>query len=55
MKSWCDLSWREKQKIEGGDVNSFNYSEGYSFQVKQKVQEGIEKTNEKKNQSQSVQ
>lgn len=47
MKSWCDLSWREKCKIEEGDVNEFDYSSGYTFQVKTKVSEGKEKKQDK--------
>ena len=42
MKSWCDLSWREKCKIEEGEVNSYSYSSGYDFNVKKKVEEGLE-------------
>ena len=41
MKSWCDLSWREKCKIESGEVNPLSYSSGYSFDIKTKVKEGI--------------
>jgi len=41
MKSWCDLSWREKCKIKSGEVNSFSYLSGYTFDVKTKVQKGI--------------
>lgn len=37
MKSWCDLSWREKCKIQEGKVNSFKYLTGYTFDVKTKV------------------
>ena len=40
MKSWCDLSWREKCKIEDGDVNSLSYLSGYDFNVKTKVKKG---------------
>ena len=47
MKSWCDLSWREKRAIEDGDVNELSYQSGYSFDVKQKVDEGKEKEAEK--------
>ena len=43
MKSWCDLSWREKCKIESGEVNPFSYLSGYDFRVKTKVQEGLDK------------
>ena len=43
MKSWCDLSWREKCKIEEGNVNEYSYLSGYSFDVKTKVKEGKEK------------
>ena len=43
MRSWCDLSWREKCKIESGKVNKFDYLTGYTFQVKTKVREGKEK------------
>ncbi len=39
MKSWCDLSWREKRKIEDGDVNPYSY-QCCSFRVKTKVKEG---------------
>jgi len=42
MKSWCDLSWREKRNIEEGKVNSLSYQTGYEFIVKQKVAEGKE-------------
>lgn len=42
MKSWCDLSWREKCKINNGETNSFKYLCGYDFRVKTKVREGIE-------------
>ena len=42
MKSWCDLSWREKGKINNGDVNPHKYHT-YSFRVKTKVREGIDK------------
>ena len=40
MKSWCDLSWTEKQKIEEGEAEEYKYSTGYTFQVKTKVKEG---------------
>lgn len=40
MKSWCDLSWREKCKINDGDVNPYSY-QCCSFRVKTKVEEGI--------------
>lgn len=40
MKSWCDLSWREKCKIRDGDAPRFKYLTGYAFQVKMKVIEG---------------
>jgi len=43
MKSWCDLSWREKRRIEEGEVNTFHYCSGYDFRVKRKVEEGQEK------------
>jgi len=43
LKSWCDLSWREKCKIENGEVNKFDYLSGYDFRVKTKVREGKEK------------
>ncbi len=46
-KSWCDLSWREKQKINDGDVNPLNYLSGYDYRVKVKVREGKEKKDEK--------
>ncbi len=49
MKSWCDLSWREKCKIEEGNVNGFSYLTGYSFQVKTKVRKGKEKKENEKN------
>ncbi len=45
MKSWCDLSWREKCKITNGEVNKFNYLSGYDFRVKTKVREGVERKN----------
>lgn len=48
MKSWCDLSWREKCEIEEGDTNSFKYLTGYTFQVKTKVQKGKEEKRRKK-------
>lgn len=35
--------WGEKCKIEEGDVNPLTYLTGYSFDVKSKVQEGIER------------
>ena len=40
MRSWCDLSWAEKCKIEDGEAREFEYSYGYSFNVKQKVRDG---------------
>lgn len=40
MKSWCDMSWAEKQAIREGRVNRHSYSNGYSFDVKQKVKAG---------------
>ena len=43
MKSWCDLSWREKCEIKEGDVSNFKYSTGYTFDVKAKVREGKNK------------
>ncbi len=43
MKSWCDLSWREKCRIKSGGVNSLSYQSGYDFRVKAKVQEGLNK------------
>jgi len=46
MKSWCDLSWREKCEIEEGNVPDFKYSTGYTFDVKSKVREGKEKKEE---------
>lgn len=46
MKSWCDLSWREKCKINEGEVNSFSYLTDYDFNVKSKVQEGLAKKEE---------
>lgn len=48
MKGWSDLSWREKCKIKNGDVASFKYLTGYTFEVKQKVREGKEKKEIKK-------
>jgi len=48
MKSWCDLSWREKCKINEGEVNSFKYLSGYDFRVKTKVRDGIERKSKKK-------
>lgn len=47
MKSWCDLSWNEKCKIEEGRINSFSYQSGYTFQVKNKVEEGVKNKIEK--------
>lgn len=47
MKSWCDLSWREKCKINEGNVSSLKYLSGYSFQVKTKVREGKERSKKK--------
>lgn len=44
MKAWCDLTWREKCKIEAGDVSPLKYQTGYTFEVKSKVRKGIEKT-----------
>ncbi len=51
MKSWGDLSWREKCKIRDGDVSDFKYLSGYSFDVKAKVRDGKEKKskNDRKN------
>ena len=49
MKSWCGLSWREKCKIQDGEVNSFKYLTGYTFDVKQKVKDGIEQKDKSKN------
>ena len=43
MKSWCDLSWKEKCDIESGNVTSFDYLCGYDFNVKSKVVVGQEK------------
>lgn len=40
MKSWSDLSWYEKCRIQDGSVNPYSYSSGYSFQVKQEVADG---------------
>lgn len=42
MKSWCDLSWREKCNIEEGNVNSLDYLSEYTFDVKTKVEKGKE-------------
>ena len=42
MKSWYDLNWREKVKIEEGEVNPLDYLSGYDFEVKVKVGEGKE-------------
>jgi len=47
MKSWGDLSWREKCRVKAGDVNSFKYLTGYTFQVKTKVREGKERKERK--------
>ncbi len=56
MKSWGDLSWREKCNIREGNVNSFNYLTGYTFQVKQEVVRGKEKEeNEETNQKTEIQ
>jgi len=46
VKSWCDLSWREKCKIQEGNVNSFKYSFGYDSRVRNKVRENQEKRDE---------
>ncbi len=46
MKNWCDLSWREKRKIEEGEVNRYSYM-SHSFQVKTKVKEGIDRKERK--------
>jgi len=48
VKSWCDLSWREKCKIERGEVSLLKYQSGYDFRVKSKVREGIEKAAKQK-------
>lgn len=53
MKGWCDLSWREKCKIQEGDVNSFKYLTGYTFDVKQKVKVGKEQKEKSENLNQS--
>ncbi len=39
MKSWCNLSWTEKCKINAGEVNTLKYQSGYDFRVKTKVRE----------------
>lgn len=43
MKSWSDLSWREKRAIQEGNVNRYRYNTGYTFQVKTEVQKGQKK------------
>ena len=49
MRGWTDLSWREKCKIEAGEISPFDYLTGYSFDVKTKAREGTEqKENNKK-------
>jgi len=45
MKSWCDLPWREKRKIEEGEARQYKYVSGYSFDVKRRVQEGQDNKN----------
>ena len=41
-----DFCWIEKRKIEEGDVPDFKYLTGYTFQVKQKIEQGKEKRDE---------
>jgi hypothetical protein len=48
MRDWTDLSFREKSKIEDGEVSPFDYL-GDSFEIKTKVSEGIEKKEQKEN------
>jgi len=40
MTSWGDLSWREKKRVEAGQVDPYGYSLGYTFDVKVRVSEG---------------
>ena len=40
MKSWCDLSWREKCAINEGRARKSKYLSGYDYRVKVKVKEG---------------
>lgn len=47
MKGWCDLSWQEKCRIENGDVSLLEYQTGCTFDVKSKVEKGIEKKEKK--------
>ena len=42
MRSWCDLSYREKCKIRDGEARSYSY-QCHSFRVKTKVKEGIDR------------
>ena len=49
MKCWCDLSWREKCKIQDGEVNTLKYLTGYTFDVKQKVKDGEEQKDKLQN------
>ena len=37
MKSFGDLSWREKCKLRDGEAKEYKYSSGYTFDVKQKA------------------
>lgn len=53
MKSWCDLSWTEKRKIEQGKVNSLDYLTGYDFNVKAKVRESKREKEEDEQASQN--
>ena len=41
MKSWSDLSWREKCEIRDGEARVYKYISGYTFDVKTKVSKGI--------------
>lgn len=43
MKSFSDMSFSEKQKIEEGRVNPLDYLSDCTFQVKQEVEKGIKK------------
>ena len=43
MKSFGDLSWREKCKLRDGEAKEYKYSSGYTFDVKQKSKKAKEK------------
>ena len=48
MKSFCDMTFEEKCKIQDGEANEYDYSTGHTFAVKQAVREGIEKKEQSK-------